>query len=370
MAEYRTALRLDPAFAPVHNSLGIALQAEGKLDEAIAEYRTALRLTPDMAAAHFNLGNALKTRGQYAEAVGELCAAIQSLPNRADAHYDLAVALHFTDKPAEAEAECRAAIRLKPDYAMAHNLLALMLSDQAKHDEAIAEVRESLRLDPESADAHCNLGRFLREVGRYAESLEELRRGHALGLKRPDWRYPSAQWVLRAERLVGLESRLPAVIKGEDRPKDTADILTLADMAYTKGLDAASTRLWALAFATDPALADNLAAGSRYNAACAAARAGGGKSKDAPPPDDRDRAKLRGQALAWLRADLDSHTKHLETEPAAVRSTLTHWTIDPDLATVREPAALANLPEAERKEWVALWTNVTALLESAKAKPT
>ncbi len=352
----------------MHNSLGIALKEEGKLDEAIAEFRTALRLMPDMAAAHFNLGNALKSRGQYAEAVGELRAAIQSQPNRADGRYDLAVALHFTGKPAEAEDECRAAIRLKPDYAMAHNLLALALSNQAKHDEAIAEVRETLRLDPESADAHCNLGRFLQEVGRYADALEEFRRGHALGLKRPDWRYPSAQWVLQAERLVSLESRLPAITKGEDRPKNTADLLTLADMAYTKGLDAASTRLWALAFATNPALADNLAAGSRYNAACAAARAGGGNGKDAPPPDDRDRAALRGQALAWLRADLDSHTKHLETEPAAVRSTLAHWTTDPDLAAVREPAALAKLPESERNEWVAMWLRVNTVIDSTRAK--
>jgi tetratricopeptide (TPR) repeat protein len=47
------------------------MNAQGKLDEAVAEYREAIRLKPD-AGAHCNLGKALRTLGRYTEALAEL----------------------------------------------------------------------------------------------------------------------------------------------------------------------------------------------------------------------------------------------------------------------------------------------------------
>jgi hypothetical protein len=46
---------------------------------------------------------------------------------------------------------------------------------------------------------------------------------------------------------------------------------------------------------------------------------------------------------------------------AATRAALTDWRTDPDLAGVREPAALQKLSEAERDECRALWAAVDAL---------
>jgi hypothetical protein len=34
---------------------------------------------------------------------------------------------------------------------------------------------------------------------------------------------------------------------------------------------------------------------------------------------------------------------------------LSRWVKDPDLAGVRDPVALAKLPEEERREWQSLW---------------
>jgi protein O-GlcNAc transferase len=39
-----------------HNNIAVDLQERGKLDEAIAEFRTAIRTEPAHYAAHFNLG--------------------------------------------------------------------------------------------------------------------------------------------------------------------------------------------------------------------------------------------------------------------------------------------------------------------------
>jgi len=82
--------------------------------------------------------------------------------------------------------------------------------------------------------------------------------------------------------------------------------------------------------------------------------------------------KLRQQALDWLRADLIAWTKVLESAKpearATVRQTLQHWQKDPDLAGLRDQAALDKLPAAERDAWQRLWADVGALLQRAQEK--
>ena len=95
-------------------------------------------------------------------------------------------------------------------------------------------------------------------------------------------------------------------------------------------------------------------------------RAGSGRGDDAPKPDEAARAKLRAQALGWLKAELSAWETVAKTagpgNKELVAKTLTHWKADADLAGVRDPAALGTLPEAERKEWQALWADVDRLL--------
>ncbi len=131
------------------------------------------------------------------------------------------------------------------------------------------QYRTAIRLKPDYAEAHCNLGMILRVRGDYAGSLAMVRRGHELGTRQPGWSYPSAQWVADAERMAALAARLPAVLKGEDRPKDVAERLAIARMCYETKRFAAAARLWAEALAADPKLGDDRQAGHRYNAACA-----------------------------------------------------------------------------------------------------
>ena len=117
---------------------------------------------------------------------------------------------------------------------------------------------------------------------------------------------------------------------------------------------------------------DDLPKGHRYNAACAAALASAGRGEDEPPPDDQAKAKLRQQAREWLQADLKERTRLLESgEPKArtdLLRALPHWKADVDLASIRDPEALAMLPEAERTEWQSLWAEVDALLKRAQEK--
>jgi serine/threonine-protein kinase len=273
----------------------------------------------------------------------------------------------------EAIAEYHEAIRLQPDYAGAHSNLGLALCAQGNLEEAIAEYHKAIRLQPDLAEAHCNLGGIFKQQGRFTEALAELERGHDLGSKRPDWRFPSAEWVRQARLLVQLESRLPALLQGNDRPANPDEMLTLADLCYRKQLHAASARFWQEVFQNRPTLAEDILAGNRYNAACAAALAGSGKGKDEPPLEEEAKARWRTQARDWLKADLAAWAKGLESGPLQVRppilQTLQRSKEDTDLAGIRGDAAIARLPADEQHACRALWSEVDALLARTRGNP-
>jgi tetratricopeptide (TPR) repeat protein len=371
IAEYREAIRLDKDFADAHNNLGNALIDRGQLDDAIAEYREAVRLKKDYAKAHNNLGNALGTKGQLDDAIAEYREAIRLDKDDALAHYNLGVVLHTKGQLNDAIAEYREVIRLKKDFAKAHNNLGNALRAKGQLDEAIAEHRKAIDLEPNYAVAHCNLGQTLQHQGRFAEAVAAQRRGHELGRKQPRWRYPSAQWLREAEQLAALDAKLSNVLKGQAQLSGAAERIALARFCQEhKKRYVTAARLYAEAFAHEPKLADDLRSANRYNAACAAALAGYGRGEDAVKLDGAAHARLRRQALTWLRADLTAWGQLLAREPATARTvqkTLQLWQQDADFTGVRGDA-LARLPEAERQPWQQLWAEVEQTLKNAGEK--
>ena len=372
IAEYRTAIQLMPDSAIARSNLGHALMDQSKINEAIAEFRAAIRLKPNDSNVHNSLGNAFYRQARKEESITEYREAIRLMPDYALPHSNLGNALADQGKFDEAVAEYRAVVRLIPNDAEAHSSLGVALNGEGKRDEALAEFRTAIRLKPNYAEAHCNLADILKNQGDYAGALAMFRKGHELGTRRADWRYPSAQWVTDAERLLALANRLPAILRGEQKPKDNVERLGLAQIAYDSRSFAAAARLRAEAMAIDPKLGDARQPQHRYDAACAAALAGSGQGKDDPPPDDASKTKLRRQAFDWLKAELSAWTKVLDSGPPQARpfiaQTLQHWKVDSDLAAIRDPAALAKLSEAERKDWQALWFSVDAMLAKLSSK--
>ena len=272
-----------------------------------------------------------------------------------------------------AEAECREAVRLKPDDATAHSDLGSVLVDQerwqrreGKYDEGIVELREAIRLAPEYAYFYVKTADSLQRNGDYAGARDIMRKAREGGLKVAADPWHSEQWLAKIEPMAALAERLPAIFKGEDRPKDVAERLDLVQICYDKRLFVASVRLWSEFLEADPKLGDDRGAQHRYNAACSAALAAAGQDKGDGPPDDAARSKLRRQALGWLEAELAAWSRIVESgtpqDRAKVAATLRHWRKDADLAAIRDADALAKLPEAERKDWQAFWVGCEALM--------
>src|SRR5689334_13942472 len=110
--------------------------------------------------------------------------------------------------------------------------------------------------------------------------------------------------LAEAERLAAVQGKLAALLKGDFKPSTNDERLRLSELCLIKKLHRTAAGLYADAFAADPKLAADLTAGHRYDAACCAALAAAGQGEDAAKLDDKERARLRKQALEWLRAHL------------------------------------------------------------------
>jgi serine/threonine-protein kinase len=287
-------------------------------------------------------------------------------------HHNLGLALQAQGKLAEAVEEYHKAIDLDPKLAPAHNTLGNALKAQGKLSEAVQAFHKAIALDPRLAEAHGALGEALLQWGDFAEAGQATRR--CLELLPPQ--HPLRRYVSRllhsCEAALALSAKLPAILRGDARPANTAEALALAQLCQRyKQMHVAAARLYAEAFAADPKLAADRKAQHRYNAACTAALAAVGQGKDADKLDARERQRLRRQALEWLRADLDAWSKRIADakvqEKETIRKVLEHWQQDTDLAALRDDKTLSTLPAEERDACKKLWADVAALLDKAKA---
>jgi serine/threonine-protein kinase len=371
----REAQRRHPDDFWINECLGYLLMelSPPRLVEAIPFLTAAVALRPKSPGAHVNLGIALVSKGDVEGAISALRQASRLEPDYAEAHHNLGNALHKKGDVDGAIAAYREALQLKKELPEALNGLGVALVCKGDVDRAIAAYREALQLKQDYPEAHCNLGGALREKGQFAEALTHLRRGHELGTQKPGWRYPSAEWVRQTQSLADLDRRATAILKGEARAKNPSELLRLARFCLDrKKYPASAARLYADAFAAEPELAADLAAGDRFAASRAAALAGCGSGGDAATLDETGRSRWRNQALDWLRADLKLWAKKRQSGDAEehneVREGLGRWQRDPAFAGVRGPDALAKLLAPEGEVWRRLCADVAATLAQAEEK--
>jgi serine/threonine protein kinase/Flp pilus assembly protein TadD len=350
---FRLAAALQPRHYWAHCWLGYTLRKEGQSQAAELAWNTCVALRPRYATGyHFRSGAILD---QWSQATD---------PKIKERLFDLGLA------------DLRKVIELDPADAGARSDLGTALKRQGKLDEAMGHYREAIKLQPDYAPAHLNLGLALLQQGRFVDALAALKRGQALAANRPRPRDQAAAWVRETERLIVLDGRLPALLKGEARPAAPEEMIEFARLCLEyKRLPAAALRLYQDAFSARPQLAADPKTGHRFNAARAAAQCGSGRGQDAATLDEKERARGRKQAVEWLAADLAVWAKLTAGGPPTVRTQaerwLAAWQAHPDFAGLREPPALAKLPEDERKACQKLWADVAALLRQVRgtAKP-
>jgi eukaryotic-like serine/threonine-protein kinase len=372
IGEFRAAIGFDNGLFEAHHNLGIALHGQKNFDEAIAEYRTAIRLRPDHAEARTNLASALQERGSVDEAIAAYREAIRIAPELFQAHNGLGTAFHQQKKLGDAIAAYRMAVRLKPGDVETHINLANALRDLGNLDEAIEECRVAIRLKPDDALAHVTLGTVLRWKAEFGLASAEFRKALELASHSFLLRLRIRAELLQTEHEADVAARLPAVIRGEQKPKGALDALELAYVAQRTKRFPAAAQLFADSMRDAPRLLAGLVVTNRYSAACAAAMAAAGKGEGDGPIDEKTKARWRSQAIEWLRAELTEVSKDVEKlkreERSALGQTLRDWKASGDLAGIRDDIAVKGLPESDQKACRTLWADVDALLKKVEAR--
>jgi len=113
---YRRILDVDPSQAMARNNLGLVLETEGRLPEALDQYRLALGARPRFASAHNNLGTALLRLGRLEEAEGEFRAAMDGDPGLPESYNNLGLLLAHRRRYDEALSMFETALRVEPGF--------------------------------------------------------------------------------------------------------------------------------------------------------------------------------------------------------------------------------------------------------------
>jgi tetratricopeptide (TPR) repeat protein len=228
--QFQRVLGIDPKSAKAYNNIGEAWIGKAELtkappDKAVAAYRRAIEVDPSYSRSYNNLGLVLYNHGNVDEAIVHYVEAIRVDPNYLFAHWNLAYALEHQPKYEEALVEYRRAIECTKDWhqlAILHTSVGNVLSKMAgvdsndgNIDRAIAEYQRAIGYDHDNYWAHYGLGLIWDAQGKTDEAIAELRNATKI----------SPEMEEMKDTLVHLMQKKAAGAKeaGDLKPQEAAD---------------------------------------------------------------------------------------------------------------------------------------------------
>ena len=171
----------------------------GDYKGAIADYDSAIRLNPDNANTYYNRGTAKGDLGQHFAAIADFDIAIRLKPDLAEAYYNRGAAKSDLGQHFAAIADYDTAIRLKPDHAGAYNSRGVAKGNLGQHSAAITDFDTAIRLKPDHANAYLNRGVAKVLLNRISEAKRDGRTALRLAKQAGD-----TSVITRAEKLLDI----------------------------------------------------------------------------------------------------------------------------------------------------------------------
>ncbi len=178
---FTQSLKLDPKNAQTEDNLGLAYQALGKTEDALAAYRAAVALeasdTPRTSGPYLDLGALLVEDSRPGDALPSLLQAIAIAPQDPLAHRALGKAYLALNRLEEAQAEFEKAVDLAPRNAPLHFLLAEVYRKRGFADRARLESERYAALTGEHSAPETPLAeaRALLGLGKLSDADRLLR---------------------------------------------------------------------------------------------------------------------------------------------------------------------------------------------------
>ncbi|MHB8079265.1 MAG: tetratricopeptide repeat protein [Candidatus Krumholzibacteriia bacterium] len=170
LQNWREAMTLDGEDAgSLRTEVDLAILA-GDTVTAVKAGRQALALRPD-GPAYGSLGQALFAARRYDEAAVVLRRAVEMEPAEPQHRINLANVLEVLDQPEEAEENFAQFVKLQPNDARGRFNYGIHLQNQSRPLEALTQIQEAVRLSPGMLTARVVQGQLLEQLGRFPEAL-------------------------------------------------------------------------------------------------------------------------------------------------------------------------------------------------------
>ena len=216
IAEYRAALRLDPANVNVLNSLGVGMakindlpaaresfqaavaadpresmalyntglvcQLEGNPDQALDWFMNAYELDDKTFEIPFQIGRRLAEKRQWEKALPFLEKAVCLDAERGAAHNLLGECYGGLNRTAEAIAAYKKAVKLNPNDASALSALGMLYDAKRENPEiCLTFCRQSIHLAPRNGLYRKRLAALYRKYDQLEQALDEYEKAASLG---------------------------------------------------------------------------------------------------------------------------------------------------------------------------------------------
>ena len=152
---YREAIRIDPKISALHFELAQLLWATDTVDgqkEAVAEYKTALELNPLDEKSESELGRIAAQNGDTKEALTDYTRALELQPDDPVALTGMAGVLISQQQQAKALPMLERAVQLDPTSASAHFRLSTLYRNTGRTEDAKRELAEYLKYKKMQSD--------------------------------------------------------------------------------------------------------------------------------------------------------------------------------------------------------------------------
>ncbi len=167
--EYKTALKLDPANANLHNSLGVCYGVTGEFVSALMQFKEAMALDAEEALAHYNAGLVHLLLDERDKARAHLLEVDNRPHNLFEVRLQLGKIYLEDDQPEKGLIYLEKAAAMQPQSSAVHALIGECCAALDRRDEAVAAYKQSLRLNANDAASLSGLGWLYHVMGKNAD---------------------------------------------------------------------------------------------------------------------------------------------------------------------------------------------------------
>jgi tetratricopeptide (TPR) repeat protein len=201
--------------AEAHHNLGVALEGQGKLDDARAEYERARELKPGLRQAAVNLGVVLEKQGDARAAAQVYAQCIRDFPEDPVSRARLAALYQASGQLDEAWRLAREALAREPRTVVAYKVLARVALQRNELDLAKLVSLRAEKLDAKDPELPFTVGQVLARQGDDAGAQAQLRKALALSERFLPARHALLEGALRKKAWGSVAEHARAILEVE-----------------------------------------------------------------------------------------------------------------------------------------------------------